>query len=233
MSDARCVVAVTGLDFEARIAAGPGVRTVAGGGDQGGLAAALERELALGATAIISFGISGGLVVEATAGTWLVADTVITRTARWPVDAAWAASLQRKLPGAIVGRVAGADAILASPAEKRALGLTTGAFAVDMESHVVAAFAAKHNVPFAVFRAIADPLARALAPATFDAMRSDGTVNRRAVLGSLLRMPGQLPLLVRNAIDTRTALRALSRGRRLLGPGLGYPDFRQLLVDVA
>ena len=197
------------------------------------LAAALERELARGATAILSFGISGGLVAEASAGTWLVADAVITRTARWPVDAAWAAALQRQLPGAMRGSVAGADAIIASPAEKRALGLITGAFAVDMESHVVAAFAARHNVPFAVFRVVADPLQRTLAPAALAGMRSDGTVNRRAVLGSLLRSPGQLPLLLRNAIDTRTALRALSRGRRLLGPGLGYPDFGQLLVDVA
>jgi adenosylhomocysteine nucleosidase len=233
MSDARSVVAVTGLDFEARIAAGPGVRTVAGGGNQGSLAAALERELARGTTAIISFGICGGLVAEASAGTWLVADAVITRTARWPVDAAWAAALRRQLPGSVAGSVAGVDAIFASPAEKRALGLITGAFAVDMESHVAAAFAARHNLPYAVFRVVADPLQRALAPAALHGMHADGTVNRRAVLGSLLRMPGQLPLLVRNAIDTRTALRALSRGRRLLGPGLGYPDFRQLLVDVA
>jgi hopanoid-associated phosphorylase len=233
MSDARPVVAVTGLDFEARIAAGPGVRTVAGGGDHRGLASTLERELARGATAIISFGISGGLVAEASAGTWLVADAVVTRTARWPVDAAWAAALRRQIPGAVGGSVTGVDAIVASPAEKRALGLITGAFAADMESHVAAAFAAQHNVPFAVFRVVADPLQRALAPAALDGMRSDGTVNARAVFGSLLRMPGQLPLLVRNAIDTRTALRALSRGRRLLGPGLGYPDLRQLLVDVA
>lgn len=233
MSDTRSVVAVSGLAFEARIAAGPRVRTVASGGDHVGLVAALERELARGATAIISFGISGGLVVEASAGTWLVADAVVTGTARWPVDVAWAAALRRKLPGAVAGSVAGADAIIASPAQKRALGLTTGAFAVDMESHVVAAFAARHNVPFAVFRVIADPLLRALAPATFDGMHSDGTVSLRAVLRSLLRMPGQVPLLARNAIDTRTALRALSRGRRLLGPGLGYPDFRQLQVDVA
>jgi len=233
MSDARFVVAVTGLAFEARIAAGPVVRSVASGGDHVSLEAALEREWARGAAAIISFGISGGLVVEATAGTWLVANDVIARNARWQVDAAWAAALERQLPGAIRGSIAGADAIIASTAEKRALGLTTGAFAVDMESHVAAAFAAQHNVPFAVFRAVADPLRRALAPAALDGMHADGTVNRRAVLGSLLRMPGQLPLLVRNAIDTRTALRALSRGRRLLGPGLGYPDFRQLLVDVA
>ena len=57
MSDVRSVVAVTGLDFEARIAKGPHVRTVACGGDRGALAAALERELARGATAILSFGL--------------------------------------------------------------------------------------------------------------------------------------------------------------------------------
>jgi hypothetical protein len=104
------------------------------------------------------------------------------------------------------------------------LGAATGAFAVDTESHVVAAFAAAHGVPFAVFRVIADPMSSALAPATFRGMRSDGTINQRAVLGSILRTPGQLPMLVRNAIDARTAYRALSRGRRLLGPGLCYPN---------
>lgn len=224
MSDARFVVAVTGLNFEARIAAGSGVRTLAGGGDHEALVAALERELAGGAVAIISFGIGGGLAAEASAGMCVVADAVVMRTSRWPVDAAWAAALARRLPGAVRGSIAGADAIIASPAEKRALGLATGAFAVDMESHVAATFAATHNVPFAVLRVIADPVTQALAPATFRGMRSDGTVNQRAVLGSLLRTPGQLPQLLRNALDARRALRALSRSRRLLGPGLDYPD---------
>ncbi len=224
MSDARFVVAVTGLNFEARIAAGSGVRTLAGGGDREALVAALERELAGGAVALISFGIGGGLAAEASAGMCVVADAVVTRTSRWPVDAAWAEALAHRLPGAARGSIAGADAIIASPAEKRALGLATGAFAVDMESHVAAAFAATHNVPFAVLRVIADPVTQALAPATFRGMRSDGTVNQRAVLGSLLRTPGQLPQLLRNALDARRALRALSRSRRLLGPGLDYPD---------
>jgi adenosylhomocysteine nucleosidase len=224
VSDARSVVAVTGLKFEARIAAGPGVRTLAGGGDRDRLTAALERELARGTTAIISFGIAGGLAAEAFAGTWLVADAVVTRTSRWTVDAAWAAALAQRLPGAIQGSIAGADAIIASPAEKRALGMATGTYAVDMESHIAAAFAAAHDIPFAVFRVIADPVGQALAPAALAGMRSDGTVNQRAVLGSLLRTPWQVPLLVRNAVATRTAMRALLRGRRLLGPGLGYPD---------
>ena len=225
------VVAVTGLRFEARIAAGPGVSTIAGGGDAKALMAALGQALAQGTTAFLSFGIAGGLA-RAEPGTWLVADAVTARGSRWPVDAAWAALLAHNLPGALRGDIAGADTIVGEPADKNALRAATGALAVDTESHVVAAFAAAHGVPFAVFRVIADPAGGALAPAARKGMRRDGTIDQRAVFGSLLRQPGQLPLLLRNAADTRRALRALSRGRRLLGPGLGHPDFRQLVVDV-
>ena len=225
------VVAVTGLRFEARIAAGPGVSTIAGGGDAKALMAALGQALTQGTTAFLSFGIAGGLA-QAEPGTWLVADAVTARGSRWPVDAAWAALLALSLPGALRGDIAGADMIVGEPADKHALRAATGALAVDTESHVVAAFAAAHGVPFAVFRVIADPAGRALAPAACKGMRRDGTIDQRAVFGSLLRQPGQLPLLLRNAADTRRALRALSRGRRLLGPGLGHPDFRQLVVDV-
>jgi adenosylhomocysteine nucleosidase len=229
----RCpVVAVTGLEIEARIAAGPGVRTIAAGGDAHRLAAALEHELTLGAHAIISFGIAGGLTAVAAPGTWLVADAVVAHGKRWPVDVAWAAALAERLPGALRGDVAGADTIIAAPADKRALGDANVAIAVDTESHVVAAFASDHGVPFAVFRVIADPVGQALAPAATLGMRADGTVNARAVLGSLVRTPTQLPTLVRNAIAARTAFRALSRGRRLLGPGLSYPDLGELLLDV-
>jgi hopanoid-associated phosphorylase len=229
----RCpVVAVTGLEIEARIAAGPGVRTIAAGGDAHRLAAALEREMARGATAIISFGIAGGLAPAVVPGTWLVADAVVARSRRWPVDVAWAEALMERLPGALRGDLAGADTIVAGSADKRALGNATGAIAVDTESHVVAAFASSHGVPFAVFRVIADPVGQALAPAATRGMRSDGAVNLRAVVGSLARTPRQLPTLLRNAIDAKIAFRALSRGRRLLGPGLGYPDLGELLLDV-
>jgi hopanoid-associated phosphorylase len=221
---AAAVVAVSGLVFESRIAAGPGVRTVAGGGDGHRLAAALEREFVLGATAFISFGIAGGLAKAAIPGTWLVANNVVAPGKRWAVDMTWAAALSRSLPGAVIADLAGADVIIAAPEEKLALEAATGAFAVDTESHIVAAFAAAHGVPFAVFRVIADPVSQGLSKAASLGMRTDGTVNRRAVSGSVLRAPGQLPLLMRNAIDARIALRALSRGRRLLGPRLGYPD---------
>jgi len=218
------VIAVTGLAFEASIAAGPGVRTVAGGGDRKRILAALEAGFARSATAIISFGIAGGLGETAVPGTWVVADLVTSSSNSWATDEAWRLALTRSLPGAVRARVAGADTVHATSSEKRAFGAATGAFAVDMESHLVAEFAAYRGVPFAVFRVIADPVTRSLAPAAVQGMRPDGRIDQRAVFGSLIRKPGQLPMLMRNALDTRTAVRALSRGRRLLGPGLGYPD---------
>ena len=93
MVDRRPIVAVTGLKAEARIAAGAGVRTIAAGADADLLADALAQEFASGARAIISFGIAGGLAPSARAGSWLVAENVVTHAARWPVDRAWAAAL--------------------------------------------------------------------------------------------------------------------------------------------
>jgi adenosylhomocysteine nucleosidase len=220
------VIAVTGLAFEARIAAGAEVRTVASGGDRKRLLAALEAGFARSATAIMSFGIAGGLDDALAPGTWVVADQVTSSSDSWAVNEDWRQALAHLLPGAVRGRIAGVDSPVAAPAEKRALRSATGALAVDMESHLVAAFAAGRGVPFAVFRVIADPASRSLAPAAMLGMRHDGTVDQLAVFAALMRAPWQLPALLRNALDTRTAVNALSRGRRLLGPGLGYPNLR-------
>jgi adenosylhomocysteine nucleosidase len=228
----RPVLAVTGMIVEARIAAGPGVATVTSGGDVRRLQRALEAAAARGVIGIISFGIAGGLVASTIPGSWIVATDVVTGNARWVVDATWASALASCLPGALLGTLAGSDTIVGSPEAKRALGAQTRAIAVDMESHIAAACAASCGVAFAAFRVIADPATRALAPAAAQGLRPDGTVNQRAVFSSLARRPGQLPVLMRNAIDAQTALRALSRGRRLLGLGLGYPNLGQLLIDM-
>ena len=226
------VVAVTGLAIEARIAAGPGVHALAGGGDTKQLAAALESEIARGANAVISFGIAGGLVENIVPGTWLVARAIVTPTSRRLCDTAWACALSMRLRGALTTDLAGVDAPVANPAAKRALHEVTGATAVDTESHLAAEIAAAHGLPFAAFRVIADPAGTSLPAAAHVALGRDGKLSGTAILGSLARRPGQLPLLFRTAIDAGTAFRALSRGRRLLGRGLGYPNLRELLVDV-
>jgi hopanoid-associated phosphorylase len=225
------VIAVTGLLAEARVAAGPGVRTVAGGGGAA-LAALLQAELARGVRAVMSFGIAGGLDEHLACGTWVVARAVVTPDARWPCDAAWVRSLAARLPGAVTAALAGVDAPVTEPAGKRALQHATGAVAVDTESHVVAALAAAHGVPFAAFRVVADSARRMLPPAALVGLAADGRIRGTAVLASLARAPTQLPALWRTAIDAGAALRALSRGRRLLGRDLGYPDGSELLLDV-
>ena len=103
----RPIVAVSGLVKEARIAAGPGVRAIAGGGRAPTLIAALEREIARGASAVISFGIAGGLAEDVASGTWLVARAIVTQLERWPCDAAWARILAERLPGAWSADLAG------------------------------------------------------------------------------------------------------------------------------
>lgn len=231
-STSQQIVAVTGLVKEARIATGPGVRAIAGGGDACGLAGALERELQRGARAVISFGIAGGLAEDIASGAWLVARAVVTPRARWPCDAAWIKVLVERLPGAITADLAGADKPVMEPADKRALQRTSGAMAVDTESHIAAAIAATHRLPFAAFRVVADSGRRRLPPAASVALAPDGKISAAAVLGSLARTPSQIPTLLRTAVDAHAAFRALSRGRRLLGPGLAYPDLGELLLDM-
>lgn len=197
------------------------------------MGAALERALQRGAAAVISFGIAGGLAEDLGCGTWIVARAVLTPAERWPCDAAWLRILAERLPGARTADVAGVDEPVAEPAAKRALHRATGAAAVDTESHIAVRIAAAYGVPFAAFRVVADDALRTLPPVTRAALAPDGSIRGAAVLGSLLRRPAQLPSLLRTAIDAGTALRALSRGRRLLGHGLGYPDRGELLFDVS
>jgi len=225
-------VAVSGLASEARIAVGPGVRAIAAAGDPQRLAHLLEREVARGACGIMSFGIAGGLVENIEAGTWLIGRAVVAGEARWPCDAAWADMLAARLPGAIGADLAGVDAPVMRRGAKQALQRATGAVAVDTESHVAAAIAAKRGLPFAAFRVVADSARRSLPPVASIALTQDGGVSHAAVLRSLARSPSQIPSVLRTAVDARKAFRALLRGRRRLGRGLAHPDLGDLLLDV-
>ena len=226
------IVAVSGLASEARIAAGPGVRAIAAAGDPRRLAHVLEGEVSRGALGIMSFGIAGGLADDIEGGAWLIGRAVVAGDARWTCDAAWSDALVARLPGAIIVDLAGVDTPVMRSSGKRALQRTTGAAAVDTESHVAAAIAAKHGLRFAVFRVVADSARRSLPPLASVALTQDGAVSRAAVLRSLAGTPSQIPSVLRTAVDARRAFRALLRGRRRLGRGLAHPDLVDLLFDV-
>jgi len=225
------ILAVTGLQRERRILAGPGVEVLAGGGDQARLEAEVER-LAPRARGIISIGIAGALAPALRPGRWVVATAVRDRGASLPTDPDWTDWLVSRLPDAEAGVLLGVDTMAATARQKAELRRASDAIAVDMESHVVARVARHQRRPFVAARVISDAAHRTLPPAARVGMRSDGGIDLPAVLRSLLLAPWQLPALIRTGLEAETAFRALRRGHRLLGPGFGGPNLGKLPADV-
>jgi adenosylhomocysteine nucleosidase len=224
------IVAVTSLALEARIALGPGVSVICSQGSH--LAAHLESAIGRGVSGIISFGIAGGLAPGLVAGQWVAATAIRTAQQLFPTDRAWTRCLIERLPGAVNAEIVGLDAPVAGPADKRLLHAQTGAAAVDTESHIAARIAAAHRVPFVACRAIIDAADTLLPPAALVGLRPDGTADVAAVFRSVLQQPSQLPALVRTALDAWIARAALYRGRRMLGAGLGFPQFGDGVADI-
>ena len=212
------MIVVTGMAFEAGIAAGPGVEVVTGSAaNANDISAAVRR----GCKGIISFGIAGGLTPDLKPGACIVARSVVTGDRRYHSHREWFDRLGATIPGSIHADIAGAAAPVCSPSDKRKMALATGAVAVDMESAGSASVAFKHKLPFAALRVVADPSHRSLPPAALGERRMDGTTDLSAVWRSIVSQPGQLGGLLRVALDTRTARAALVRSRRLLGHGFG------------
>ncbi|MFO1157612.1 MAG: phosphorylase [Reyranellaceae bacterium] len=225
------ILAVTGMQRERRILAGPDVEVVVGGGDQPRLEGELER-LASEMRGIISIGIAGALAPGLRPGRWVVASAVSDGRTTLPTDPDWSRRLVARLAGAERGVLLGVDAVAATASQKAELRHTSNALAVDMESHVVARVGRRHSLPFVAARVISDAAHRTLPRVARVGMRADGGVDLPAVLRSLLLAPWQIPALIRTGLEAEKAFRALLRGHRLLGPGLVGPDVSQLPPDV-
>jgi hypothetical protein len=120
------------------------------------------------------------------------------------------------------GGLAGVERVIAAQACKAALRSETGAAAVDMESHIAAAYAAESGLPFAALRVISDPASRALPPLAMAAIKPNGDIDLRKVLSGVARNPLTLRALVSTGIDFNRALKSLRDTRGfLLGGGEG------------
>ena len=205
--DWRALGVVVGMASEARIARRLGAPVAIGGGSAAGARLVAERLVAHGASALLSFGLAGGLAPGLHAGAVLVPGEVVTEGGRFTVDPALAGCL-----GGFTSHVVyGADEVVASVEAKRTLHERTGCDAVDLESGAVAGVARARRVPFAVLRAVCDPAGRALPSAAVVALTVDGTVDVRRVIGSIMGEPGQIGGLLALARDAAVARRALMR----------------------
>ena len=218
---AASVLIVSGLKREAAILAGPGRLAICG--DASTLRAKLAELTCQPIILVISWGVCGGLDPRLRPGDLILGAKVVSAEGRINTDEAVTSSLAQRLIDAgarvAVERVAGVSSPVSTARAKAELRLATGAAAVDMESLIAGRFALERRTPFAILRAVADPADRDLPPLVLSAVDSDGRIKAAAVLGDLVRSPGQFAGLVAAARDGRAAFRALSRCRGLL-PGL-------------
>ena len=200
---------VVGLAAEARIARRLGIVEIGGGGE-GGATEAAARLVARGATALVSFGLCGGLDPKLVAGDLVVPDSVMSGEAKWDTDAALRARLG---PGAS-GALYGGGELLTRAAQKRNLHRTVGAVAVDLESAAVA----RAGLPFAVLRAVCDPAGRSLPHVAEIAIDGRGRIGALRVFIAVLKRPHQLASLLGLARDAGRARRALMQRVRAIAP---------------
>ena len=224
--DPRPVLIVTGLVQEARIAAGPGMAVICSSSDPRQLRALLATLDPVSFRGVISFGVAGGLDPALKSGDIVVATEVMAGDARWLAGLALNDELVARLAlgrrRVVRGGLAGVEQVIGARAGKAALWSETGAAAVDMESHIAAAYAEESGLPFAALRVISDPASRALPAIAMTAIKPNGDIDLRKVLRGVARNPMSLRALVSTGIDFNRALRSL-RGCRsfLLGSEQG------------
>lgn len=225
------ILVIVGMTREAACVAGEGVTTLCSGANVTGLRRQLDALKGTEFSAVVSFGLAGGLDYGLRPGHVVVADEIVggdarrrthTRLSDMLLEGVAAAGC-KVAPGAIVG----VDQPAMDAAAKAALRENAQAVAVDMESHLAEEFARRRKLPFAALRAISDPAARALPPLVAKALTPEGDIRALGVAGELLREPRQLGGMIRAGLDSRAAFVSLRRCGPLLGPLL-----RLVLADL-
>lgn len=150
---------------------------------------------------VVSAGFAGALAEGWRAGDVVLADEVCDEQGRsWPAAPHLAGRRGRLLT---VSRLVG------DPVEKRRLGQSHHAVAVDMEAAVVAEFCAEHGLPFQALRVISDDVTTGLSPELVRLL-GGATVSPVRLLRAAVRSPRVVGQLCRLAAATRMGARNLA-----------------------
>ena len=229
-SPARLLGVVAALEAEARTL-GPAVRRPDGlrslrdgallavSGMGASLAAPAARRLVdAGVSALMSFGLAGGLDPALCAGRIVLPDEIVSVDgARITTSAEWRRHLRlamAPLEPVAAGKLLSSSQPIGSVADKAAAFRATGAVAVDMESLAVGQVAAAHGLPFIAVRVIVDGAADPVPGAVAAASRG-GRLSILRLIGGVLAAPRDMVDLVRLARRYRAATRSLTAVARV------------------
>ena len=161
---------------------------------------------------VISFGVAGGLDPTLRSGDVVLATEVLAGDTRWAAGLSLGDDLIDRLTSGrrrvVRGSLAGAEEVVTKRSCKAALHSETGASAVDMESHIAAAYAAEAGL--ALCRGPRHQRSRpsraaGARPRRHQAERPDRS--SLAVLRGIARNPTALHALVSTGLDFNRALR--------------------------
>jgi adenosylhomocysteine nucleosidase len=165
-----------------------------------------------GVTALMTFGMAGGLDPALKAGSIVLPTELISPSgARFLTCRSWReriAAAVSSLRAVTEGNLLTSALAIESVAAKAAAYQTSGAVAVDMESAAVAEVARAARLPFIAVRVIVDTAADVLPRAVVAASRAGRVRTGRLVVGLLLA-PAQIKPLIRLSQRYRAAIRSL------------------------
>jgi len=176
---------------------------------------AAGRLVERGATALVSWGVAGGLDPGLRPGTVILPDTVIGADGqRWGVDLEWRDRLLERVGERIATSTLPlyhATSVITTADGKRAIFERFGAGAADMESVAVARVAMANDLPWIAVRVVIDAADQDLPAAILTAIGDDGRLSVASVAGLILR-----PRLWRPVIALGRAGAAAGRSMRRL-----------------
>lgn len=190
---------------------------------------AARRLLERGATALISWGVAGGLDPDLRPGTVLFPDEIIGPDGSiLAVDLGWRDRLLARAPDRVFTStlpLLGTVQPITSPDEKRAAHRRTGAGAVDMESAAVSAVSNAAGIPFIAVRVVVDAADVCLPEAALTMCDEEGRLRRSSLFRVLVR-PGDWGAMIGLARANAAAGRAM-RSLWLAGePDLALSEVR-------